>query len=199
MFAVIRKFFDLLSRREKLQLYLLFISLAGMACIEMVGIASIMPFMAVVSNRHVIMTNRWLKHAYSFLEFTRLQSFLFFLGITVLGLLVVSNLFKTLNTWLTLKYDNQLNYILQRRLLASYLVRPYEFFLNRNTSEMGKNVLSEARTVVTGILDPGIQVLSSSLVALLILVLLLVVNPPHLHYRRDGSGRGVWHNLLLDA
>ena len=50
MFAIIRKILDLLSARERLQLYLLFISLAVMACIEMVGIASIMPFMAVVAR-----------------------------------------------------------------------------------------------------------------------------------------------------
>lgn len=177
MFAIIRKILDLLSAREKLQLYLLFVSLAVMACIEMVGIASIMPFMAVVASPNVINTNKWLKQVYGFLEFSSLHKFLFFLGMLVLGLLVFINLFKTMNTWLILKYDNWLINRLSSRLLASYLNRPYDFFLNRNTNEMGKNLLLETNNVIMKVLDPGRQVLSNVLVSFFILVLLFVVNP----------------------
>ncbi|KAB0668521.1 ABC transporter ATP-binding protein [Oryzomonas sagensis] len=177
MLVTIRKMFDLLSKREKIQLYVQFVALVSMAFVEMAGIASILPFMAVVANPGVIRTNRWLKHAYDFFQFSSLQSFLFFLGIVVLGLMVFSNLFKALTTWLTLRYDNRLNYNLARRLLAAYLSRPYEFFLNRNTAEMGKNVLSEARTVIAGILSPGMQLLSSSLLCIFIMAFLMVVDP----------------------
>jgi len=177
MFAIIRKILDLLSAREKLQLYLLFVSLAVMACIEMVGIASIMPFMAVVASPNVINTNKWLKQVYGFLEFSSLHKFLFFLGMLVLGLLVFINLFKTMNTWLILKYDNWLINRLSSRLLASYHNRPYDFFLNRNTNEMGKNLLLETNNVIMKVLDPGRQVLSNVLVSFFILVLLFVVNP----------------------
>lgn len=177
MFKFIKKILDLQSTREKFQLYLLLVIQAFTAAIEIAGIASIMPFMAVVANQNVITTNRWLKQGYDYFAFTSLHGFLFFLGLLVLGLLIFSNMLKTLNTWLSLKYDNHLYYMLAHRLLASYLARPYEFFLNRNTAEMGKNVLAEARTVVAGIINPGMQVLSGSLMSLLIIALLLAVNP----------------------
>ncbi len=168
---------DLLSAREKVYLYLLFAAMVGMAGFEMAGIASIMPFMAVVVGPDVIQTNRWLKLAYDFGGFTSLQSFLFFLGMLVFGLLVFGNLFKALTTWASLRYHNQLVYALSRRLLASYLLRPYEFFLNRNSAEMGKNVLSEVRTVIADVLSPGMQVLSNALLGFFILALLMAVNP----------------------
>lgn len=158
-------------------LYLMFAALVGVAGFEMAGIASIMPFMAVVANPDVIHTNRWLKLAYDLCGFTSLQNFLFFLGMLVFGLLVFGNIFKALTTWATLRYDNRLNYALARRLLASYLLRPYEFFLNRNSAEMGKNVLSEVRNVIAGVLSPGMQMLSNSLLGLFILALLMAVNP----------------------
>lgn len=177
MFMVIRKIFDLLSTKERKQLYFIFGSLVNMAFIEMAGIASIMPFMAVVANQDVIRTNRWLKLFYDFFKFTSLHSFLFFLGSLVLGMLVFSNIFKALTTWLTLRFDNRLNYMLARRLLAQYLARPYSFFLNRNTAVLGKNVLSEVKNVIGGVLSAGMQVLSSALVGFFILALLLMVNP----------------------
>ena len=177
MLTIIRNFMDLLSNREKFILYLLLVTQCVMALIELAGIASIMPFMAVVANPKVIQTNRWLKQAYDFFGFTNPKGFFFFMGMLVLGLLVFSNIFKTLNIWWTLKFDNMLYHMTARRLLASYLARPYEFFLNRNTAEMGKNVLIETITVVGGILEPGMQVLSSGVISFLIIVLLLAVNP----------------------
>jgi ATP-binding cassette, subfamily B, bacterial PglK len=174
---IFRKMLDLLSTREKRHLYFIFAALVSMAFIEMAGIASIMPFMAVVSRPDVVQTNRWLKRAFDALGFSSSHDFLFFLGVLLLVLMVASNLLKALITWLTLKYDNQLNYSLARRLLAQYLARPYSFYLNRNTADMGKNVLAEVRTVISGVLSAGMQVLSNGLVSLFILSLLLAVNP----------------------
>lgn len=177
MFIVINKILSILSPKERTYLYLLFLALVCLAGIELLGVASIMPFMAVVANTDVIYTNRWLKLTYDFFGFTNLQGFLFFLGMIVLGLLVFSNLFKALTTYWTLKHDNGLNCMLARRLLTSYLTRPYEFFLNRNTFEMGKNVLAEVRNVIALILSPIMEALSGALVSFFILSLLLVVNP----------------------
>lgn len=171
------KMLDLLSSKEKMQLYLLFVAQLFMAGLEMAGIASILPFMAVVSNAKVIETNRWLKMIYHYFGLTTLQSFLLLLGSLVLGMLVFSNVFKTFYTWVSLKYDNRLNYNLACRLLASYLARPYEFFLNRNTSEMGTNVLIEAGAVISRVLSPGMQVLSNGLLCIFILALLTAVDP----------------------
>jgi len=95
----------------------------------------------------------------------------------VLGLLIFSNVFNALTYWWTLEFDNRLNYTLARRLLAQYLARPYSFFVNRNTAELGKNVLVEVRTVITGVLGAGMKFLSSTLVCVFILLLLVAIDP----------------------
>lgn len=174
---VFKKLLALLSSGERMQLFFIFIAIVCMAFIEMAGIASIMPFMSMVSNPEMVETNRWLKQIYDLCGFSNRQSFLVFLGVIVLMLLVFSNIFKALTTWMTLSYDNRLNYILARRLLANYLSQPYVFFLNRNTADMGKNILNEVRTVIAGVLSPCMGAFSSSLVCLCILALLLYINP----------------------
>jgi ATP-binding cassette, subfamily B, bacterial PglK len=177
MLTVIRKLFDLLDRRDRLQLYVLLVVLLVVAVVEMAGIASIMPFMAVVTNPDVIHSNRWLNAVYTRLGFQSDTAFLTFTGLLVLVLLVFSNAVKALSIWLTLRYHNKLNYTIARRLLARYMARPYAFFLNRNTAELGKNILGEVRTVISGVLSPGTDIISSALVCLAILTLLIVVDP----------------------
>jgi ABC-type bacteriocin/lantibiotic exporter with double-glycine peptidase domain len=177
MLTVIRKILDLLSIKERKNLYFLWTVLVIMAFIEMAGIASIMPFMSVVANPEVVETNSWMKQVYEFFRFTSVANFLFFLGLSLLVLTVFSNLLKALTAWWVLRYDNQLNYMLAWRLLAQYMSRPYSFFLDRNTAEMGKNILTEVRTVISGVLSAGMSVLSSTLISLCILILLLLVDP----------------------
>ncbi|ADI84799.1 ABC transporter ATP-binding protein [Geobacter sulfurreducens] len=175
--SIIGKVYKLLSLREKKKIYIQFILLFLMACFDMLGIASILPFMAVVSNPDIIQSNRWINMVYNFVDFDNNQLFLFSLGLVVLALLVVNNAIKVLYTWISLKYDNTLNFNLSKRLLASYMERPYEFFLRTNTAEMIKNVLSEVSSVVAGVISPGMQALSNGLLCIFILVFLMVVDP----------------------
>src|SRR5690606_4826260 len=136
-----------------------------------------LPFMSVVTNPGVIHSNEWLSVAYEALGFASDQDFLIFLGLAVLALLIFGNIVKAVSTWLALRYHNQLYYILARRLLAIYMARPYGFFLGRNTSELGKNILGEVAVVVSGVLDPATMIISSSLVCAAIMGLLIAVNP----------------------
>ena len=80
---LIKKLLYLLSRKERKQAFLLFIMVLVMALLEMIGVASIMPFMAVLTNPEIIETNSLLNKAYtlsgSFGVETQ-QQFLFFLG-----------------------------------------------------------------------------------------------------------------------
>lgn len=173
----LNKLLKIISPKEKLHLCMLIFCFIFMGIIEMVGVASILPFMAVVTNPDIIETNHWLNFIFNFLRFSDNQNFLVFLGVVVLVLLVVTNLFKALLTWATLRFDNNLNVKIGCRLLGDYLSRPYEFFLNRNTSDLGKNILSEVRIVVAGVLSPSIAIIAGLLKIFFILVFLLVVNP----------------------
>lgn len=177
MTELVRKTLNLLTPKDRWEGLALLTVMIFVAVVETAGIASILPFMAVVTNTDTIVSNRWLLLAYESFGFTSQTKFLQFLGLIVVGLLVVSNLLKALNTWLVLRYHNRLNYALARRLLAQYMARPYDFFLNRNTAELGKNILNEAVNVVSGVIDPLTNLVSRSLIALAILILLVAVDP----------------------
>lgn len=176
MNTVVKKILELLSAKEKIRFVKIFFGLLFMAFVEMAGIASIMPFMAVVANPEIVETNKWFGYIMS-KGYIGSDNFLFFLGVLVLCLLVFSNLYKAFMCRVTLEFENYMYSSLAQRLLAKYLQRPYVFYLNRNTSDLGKNVLSEARAVVNGVFSPSIKALSSSLVSFFILTLLLVVEP----------------------
>jgi ABC-type multidrug transport system fused ATPase/permease subunit len=68
-------------------------------------------------------------------------------------------------------------YTLGLRLFKQYLYQPYQFFLNHNTSELSKTILSEVDTVVTGVLLPAMLTLVHGLITLVLLGFVIIMNP----------------------
>ena len=148
-----------------------------MGLLDVIGVASIMPFMSVLTNPEVIQTNKYLAAVYKKIGSTDNQTFIFFLGIMVLLTLVVSIAFKAFTTYAMLRFGHMRNYSLSRRLVEGYLHQPYEWFLNRNSSDLGAAILSEVGQVVTGALIPMIKLIANGVVVLFLLTLIVVIDP----------------------
>jgi ATP-binding cassette, subfamily B, bacterial PglK len=177
MIETINKVLGILDKREKIWIVWLFLAVLIMAIIETAGVASILPFMAVVGSPKIVETNKILRYTYELIGFNNIREYLFFLGSVIFVFLVVSNIFKALTTYFMLRYENHLYYTLSRRLLAKYLVQPYLFFLNMNTADLGSNILAEVRNVIIGLISPGLQVIANLFVSLFLIILLMAVDP----------------------
>lgn len=177
MMVMIRKLFDLLTPGEKLRATLLVALMLVMALLEAVGVASIMPFIAVISNPQLVETNVLLAKIYWFTGVNDIQEFLFFLGVMVFALLVFSLVFKASTTYAQVRFTLMREYSLGRRLIAAYLHQPYVWFLNRHSAELGKTILSEVSNVVHGGLVPTMTLIAQSVVAFALLLLLFLVDP----------------------
>ncbi|MDH3346929.1 MAG: ABC transporter ATP-binding protein/permease [Desulfobulbaceae bacterium] len=175
--SLLHKIFDLLTTAERREMYRLVGAMAVLAVVEVAGISSIMPFMTVLAAPDNIDTNPFLAGIYNWLEFSSHNSFLLFLGVAVLCLLVINNSFTAFITWRIFYFSWMRNHSLSRRLLCNYLHQPYVFFLNRNTSELEKNIMDEVRVVVVGIFNPVLMIFKNGVIALFVFTMLMVVDP----------------------
>ena len=94
MTAIFKKFHALLTRRERRNLYLLFVAVVVMASLEVVSVASIMPFLSVAADPGMIQQNEYLLWAYESFGFADTNTFLIALGLATLVAMVVSNEFN---------------------------------------------------------------------------------------------------------
>ncbi len=171
------KAWSLLSAKEQRQGYLLFAMILVMALLETAGVASIVPFVSVLANPGVIETNPYLLKTYRFLAFHNSADFMFFLGVLVFVMLLISISFQALTTYVLLRFTQMSNYSLSCRMVAGYLRQPYEWFLNQHSADIGKTVLTEVAQVINGALIPMLQLIAKGAVVLSILVLLIIVDP----------------------
>ena len=177
---IIKKFLYLLSPSERKRAGLLLLLILTMALLDMIGVASILPFMAVLTNPDIVNTNIILNKIFNSLKIFGIennQEFLFFLGVLVFILLVVSLLFKAFVTYVQVQFIQMRQYSLGKRLVTGYLQQPYSWFLNRHSADLGSTVLSEVSRVVGSGLKPFMALIASSMVAITITILLIITDP----------------------
>ncbi|MDC1139026.1 ABC transporter ATP-binding protein [Gammaproteobacteria bacterium] len=167
----------LFDKKEKLQIFLLLAGSIVMAFLEVIGVASILPFMNMVLKPDAILENSSTKLVYDYFSFTDTNIFLVYFGFLVLFLLALSNFFSALMYWAITFFSKMQGHRLGMKLLNNYLKNPYEFFLDRNTSDLGKNILSEVDRVVKGVVLQALQAISKLILTIVVLALLFYVNP----------------------
>jgi ABC-type multidrug transport system fused ATPase/permease subunit len=175
--GIIRKLIAILSPGERRQFYLLLGVFVLAALLDVAGIASIIPFMAVLASPEIIQSNRFLNAAYTMLGYEEPDRFLFFLGVLVFVTLVVSIAFKALSNLLMMYFTQMRIYSISCRLVGGYLEKPYEWFLNRHSAELGKDALSEVQFVVDKGFMPMLRILAQGAVVIAILAFLATVDP----------------------
>ena len=176
MLTSLKKFLELISSSEKKKLLILIFMILVMALIDMLGVASIMPFMAVLANPELIETNRIIGAMYAYSGSANKESFFFFLGLIVFFILIFSLFFKGLTSYLQIRFAMMCEYTIGKRFIEGYIHQPYVWFLNRHSSELGKNILSEVQNVILNIVMPLVTIFSQGAVVIAIFLLLLFID-----------------------
>ena len=175
----LKKLLYLLSSKDRKRASLLLIMVFVMALLDMLGVVSIMPFMAVLTNPEVVETNAILKTAFKTASIFGVETnrqFLFFLGVVVMVMLVVSLTFKALTMYLQVRFTSMCQYRIAKRLVEGYLYQPYSWILNRHSADLGKTILSEVGVVVGKGLKPMMNLITQGAVALTLMVMLTIIN-----------------------
>ena len=176
----IKKLLFLLSARERKSAVLLLLMILIMAFLDMLGVASIMPFIAVLSNTSLIETNyilNFLFQASGTFGVETNEQFLFFLGVLIFAFLVISLTFKALTTYAQLRFVQMRQYSIGRRLMESYLHQPYSWVLGRHSADLGKSILSEVSTIIGNGMGPMMELIAKSTVTIALLILVTISSP----------------------
>ena len=176
----IKKLLSLLTTSERRQAYLLMMMMLIMAFLDMLGVASIIPFMTVLANPSIIEKSFILQELFKYLSFLGVQNdqqFVFALGVLVFFALIISLTFKGLTSYFQMRFVLMREYSLSKRLMQGYLHQPYSWFLGRNSAEIGKSILSEVSLVVGSGITPFMDLIAQALVAIAITILLIMFDP----------------------
>ena len=176
---IFKKLFRLLSKAERKKALILLGLIFVTTLIDLVGIASIMPFIAVLGNPELVETNEFLNWAYHFTKdfgVKNVTDFLFFLGIIVFLLLLISLIFKSATTYMQLRFTLMREYSIGKKLIENHLKQTYSWFLDQNSSNISKKIFSEVSQVIDKGLSPMMTIITQGAVIIGIIILLIFID-----------------------
>ena len=147
-----------------------------MGVLEVIGVASILPFMQLMAEPNAIERSSWLTSIYNFCQFNDHKQMLIYTGIGIIILIAITNIWGTLTTWLQYKYSWNVAHNLGIRLLRTYLNKPYRFYLKTNSATLQAYIIGEVASLTGGVIIPIIEIFSRLFVSIIIFSVLIIVD-----------------------
>lgn len=173
----LKNILQLFNKREKKKLLILFILMVFAALFETIGIGLIVPFVGIATNPGMIQEQAILSYIYELFMFRSTTGFVIFSVVFLLSIFILKNLYLLVFNYVQYRVILNQQVKLSRELFKEYLTKPYTFHLQRNTSNLLRNVNEEVPKVFQGIILSGFQLLTEGLVITFILILLLFTSP----------------------
>lgn len=177
MIQSIQQIWKILSPLDRRKVLYVLILVMGMACVESAGVISIMPFLAVLSNPQIVETQPLLGKIYTVIGADSVEQAIVYLGVISLVVVIGSAIFKIITQYAVNRFASLQRHYFSTRLLKIYLQQNYEFFIQRNSSTLVKNILSEVDQLIWTLILPALTIMSYGVVLFAMIAILLVYDP----------------------
>ena len=179
MFAKLKKISSMLTFKEKKSSVKLFLFILLAAFIDTLGVASILPFIYLLTNPQMIFDNKFLNEIYqlsTLIKVSNINEFLFFCGIIIIILLTLAAALRVISQSLQIRFYTNLEYNIGKRIIDGHIHKPYTWFLDKNSIKTLKNVFSETNIIIHQTIVPVLNLISHSTIVLFLVILLLLIN-----------------------
>ena len=177
MFKLIKELFSLLTPSQRKRFWVLQLLVILMAILEVFGIASIGPFMAIVSDGSLIETNPILRQMYQYSGYNTEQEFLFFMGSMVLSTLALSAIFSMFTIWRISIFAAEVGTELADRLYNHYMNQDWLFHVKGSSSQLIKGISVESIRVTDLVINPLMQ-MNARIVSVFLISLFIILYDP---------------------
>jgi ABC-type multidrug transport system fused ATPase/permease subunit len=177
MLTALKKLNSLFCRKNKIGFFVLLCLMFIGALLETIGVGAIPAFVSVLAFPEQILQYPFLKPLFKHFDLTTSKQLLIYSGIALLIVFIIKNIFISFVYYLQARFTKNRQNDLSHRLFALYVNAPYSFHLNRDSSELLRNVSQETQRVINGILNQLQTIIMQGLILISIAILLLSTEP----------------------
>ena len=175
MKKIYQKMMVLLDKRQKKQMVLIvFMMLLG-GILETMGIAMLVPAMQTVIDPDAVSNSSKLSMVYNILGCQNITQFAIIMLLSIIVIFVVKNIVLFLINVIQLRFVYTNQFATSRRMMINFMQRPYEYYLNADTSVIQRNITSDVNNMY-GLILSCLQLISEMIVFACLVVMLLFLD-----------------------
>lgn len=165
MKKIIKKLMVLLDKRQKRIMVLLVLLMLIGAVLETLGVSLVLPVMNVVMDEHAVENKRYLQIICDVLHigYEDTRSLMIVTMLALIGVFVVKNIFLFFQQKAQLKFVYTNQFATSRRMMINFMERPYEYYLNADTSVIQRSITSDVNNMY-GLILALLQLFSEAIV-----------------------------------
>jgi HlyD family secretion protein len=174
---MIKELFSLLNSKQRKEFYILQGLVILMTFAEILGIASIAPFMILVGDVDILQQNNILTTLYESSGIIDSYNFIFLSGVLVLILLTLSSILSMFTTWKLVMYSDNVGAQISTKLYTYYMKQSWLFHSTRSSAQFTKQVSVEAMRITDGIISPLMILNAKIILAFFLSLSIFIYNP----------------------
>jgi ATP-binding cassette subfamily C protein len=197
MIEKINKLRPLFSQRDKLQYAGLLVMMGFGAVLEMIGIGAVPAFISTLASPDKVRNFPGVEPVLDTLGITTNKELVIWGAIGFILIFTIRVGYLILLRYVRIRLTERHRVRLGRLLFTRYMKAPYEFHLGRNTAELLRNVESETKNIISGVINPVLKLILNGLMTISIAGLLIATTPWAAMAAIGGVGGGAWLFLRM--
>ncbi len=175
MGKILKKLNILLDKRQKkIMVFLVFVMLIG-AALELLGVGLIYQAAGVITDPDILENNKMLAKIYEGLHMSDMTQFSMFIMAALIGVFAVKNGYLFFQNKLQFQFVYSNQFATSRRMMINFMQRPYEYYLNADTSVIQRSITSDVNNMY-GLILSLLQLVSEIIVFICLTVYCLTTD-----------------------
>ena len=173
---LLRQLWDHLGRRRRLQLGVLLMVMLASSVAEVLSLAAVLPFLAVLANPTGLWNQPLVQQWAPLLGIASAEALLLPITIAFAVAALAAGAIRLLNLWLNGRLAAAIGSDLSCEAYRRTLYQPYAVHLARNSSELIASISGDVGRVIGSVLNPLLLLLSSALIGTSLVLALLAID-----------------------
>lgn len=177
MFKLILKLFTFLDTKQRKKFYVLQVLVILMGFAEVIGVASVIPFMSLVGDISQLQQDNFISQVYQATGISTEEEFVFLLGISVLMVLIVCAIISMITAWRLSMFASAVGSEIADKLYTYYLRQNWLFHASGSSANLTKQIANETLRVTNNILSP-LLLMNSKIGLIIIMIIAIFIYDP---------------------
>lgn len=167
--GVIKRLKYVLKNQHKGQAIKVIVVMVISTFLELLGVSAILPFVEAVTKPDDLMKKQYIIFFCNIFNIRDTKDVLLMVGLAIILIYVIKNLFMMYAYYIQYDFSSKVSMDLSLEMLDAFMKRPYEFFLNVNSSEVLRGCISDVvgiYTILYSLISLATEVLSICLIGI---------------------------------
>lgn len=176
MKKILKKMNVLLDGKQKAKMGGIVVLMIIGAALEACSIGLVIPIITTLLDPEAVNGEGYLGDIYRFLGMKSTSQFTIVMLLVIIAAFVVKNVFLYFQNVVQLRFVYTNQFATSRRMMINFMERPYEYYLNVDTSVIQRSITSDVNNMY-GLILSSLQLLSEIIMFLVLVIVLMTQDP----------------------